>query len=44
LDQKSLHALRRGGIALLAHHVDVTFGEVTVIPLTNRIYSVNSKY
>jgi len=44
LDQKSLHALRRGGIALLAHHVDVTFGEVTVIPLTNRIYSVNSEY
>jgi hypothetical protein len=28
--QKSEHALRKGGLVLLAHHVDVTFGNVTV--------------
>ena len=31
--QTSLHALRQGGVGLLAHHVDVTFGDVTVTPL-----------
>jgi hypothetical protein len=31
--QTSKFALRRGGPALVAHHVDVTFGDVLVIPL-----------
>ncbi|MEX1239984.1 MAG: hypothetical protein WEB30_09705 [Cyclobacteriaceae bacterium] len=28
--QKSEHALRNGGLVLLAHHVDISFGNVTV--------------
>lgn len=28
--QKSEHALRKGGVVLLAHHVDISFSEVTV--------------
>lgn len=28
--QRSEHALRKGGLVLLAHHVDVSFGDVTV--------------
>ena len=35
IDQTSFHALRQGGVGLLAHHVDVTFGNVTVMPLTS---------
>lgn len=31
--QTSEHALRRGGIGLLAHHVDATFGDVTAEPI-----------
>jgi len=31
--QTDPHALRRGGPALLAHHVDLTFGDVTVVPV-----------
>lgn len=31
--QSSPQALRRGGVALLAHHVDATFGDITIIPL-----------
>ena len=31
--QASPHALRRGGLVLLAHHVDATFGDVRVVPL-----------
>ena len=31
--QVSLDALRTGGAALLAHHVDATFGDLTVTPL-----------
>lgn len=31
--QTSPHALRQGGVGLLAHHVDVTFGDVAVTPL-----------
>ncbi len=31
--QVSANALRSGGVALLAHHVDVTFGDVIVTPL-----------
>ena len=30
--QKSQHALRRGGVALVAHFADVTFGDVTITP------------
>ncbi len=33
IDQASQYALRQGGPALLAHHVDVTFGDVTVTNL-----------
>lgn len=33
VDQKSMHALRRGGLVLLAHHVDVTFGEVRIVQI-----------
>ena len=29
--QESLHALRRGGAALVAHHVDVTFGDIAIV-------------
>lgn len=29
--QESRDALRRGGAALVAHHVDVTFGDITVV-------------
>ena len=29
----SRHALRSGGVGLLAHHVDVSFGKVTIVPL-----------
>ena len=31
--QVSEHALRRGGVALLAHHVDASFGDIAVVPL-----------
>ena len=31
--QESEHALRRGGVALVAHHVHVTFGNITIAPL-----------
>ena len=31
--QVSVHALRKGGVAFLAHHVDGTFGDITVVPL-----------
>lgn len=31
--QTSEHALRQGAVALLAHHVDATFGDVAVAPL-----------
>ncbi len=31
--QASATALRKGGVALLAHKIDVTFGDVTVMPL-----------
>ncbi|HRX80342.1 MAG TPA: hypothetical protein P5307_14825 [Pirellulaceae bacterium] len=34
--QISTHALRRGGLALVAHHVDVSFGDVRVTPLTSQ--------
>ena len=34
VDQKSQHALRKGGVVLLAHHVDATFGDVHIIPIT----------
>ena len=33
--QVSINALARGGVALLAHHVDATFGDVTIEPLTS---------
>jgi hypothetical protein len=31
--QVSRHALRRGGVALVAHHVDASFGDITIVPL-----------
>ncbi len=31
--QVSQHAMRKGGVALLAHHVDVTFGNITIVAL-----------
>jgi hypothetical protein len=31
--QTSRDALRRGGIALVAHHVDASFGDISVVPL-----------
>lgn len=31
--QTSEYALRRGGIGLLAHHVDATFGDIIVVPV-----------
>lgn len=31
--QASKHANRKGGVALLAHHVDATFGNITIKPL-----------
>lgn len=31
--QTSAHALRSGGLVLLAHHVDATFGNVTITPI-----------
>jgi hypothetical protein len=31
--QASRDALRRGGVALLAHHVDASFGGITIVPL-----------
>jgi hypothetical protein len=31
--QTSRHALRAGGLALLAHHIDATFGDVTIQPV-----------
>jgi hypothetical protein len=31
--QVSAHALRRGGVALVAHHVDASFGDISVVPL-----------
>lgn len=33
--QSSEHALRRGGVVLLAHHVDASFGNVRIRPLGN---------
>jgi hypothetical protein len=32
--QVSGDALRRGGLALLAHHVDASFGDISIVPLT----------
>lgn len=32
--QRSRHALRKGGVVLLAHHVDVTFGDLLIEPLS----------
>ncbi len=32
VEQQSEHALRKGGVVLLAHHVDVTFGDVRIDP------------
>lgn len=32
--QTSATALRKGGVALLAHKLDVTFGDVTILPLS----------
>ncbi len=32
IEQTSDSALRAGGVALVAHHVDVTFGDVTITP------------
>jgi hypothetical protein len=31
--QVSREALRRGGVALVAHHVDASFGDIAVEPL-----------
>jgi hypothetical protein len=31
--QVSEHALRRGGVALVAHHVDASFGDISIVPL-----------
>jgi hypothetical protein len=31
--QVSADALRRGGVALVAHHVDASFGDIRVVPL-----------
>jgi hypothetical protein len=31
--QVSVHALQKGGVAFVAHHVDVTFGDVNVVSL-----------
>lgn len=36
VEQKSEHALRKGGVVLLAHHVDVTFGDVRVEEIGDR--------
>jgi regulation of enolase protein 1 (concanavalin A-like superfamily) len=33
VEQESVHALRQGSLGLLAHHVDVTFGDVEITPL-----------
>jgi hypothetical protein len=33
VEQSSEHALRKGGVALVAHRVKATFGEVNVVPL-----------
>jgi hypothetical protein len=33
--QESQYALRKGGVGLLSHHVDASFGDVTVIRLNN---------
>jgi hypothetical protein len=38
--QQSAHALRQGGVGLLAHHVDATFGDVQIINLSTAISSV----
>ena len=35
ITQTSEHALRQGGIALLAHHVEATFGDLSVVMLPN---------
>ena len=31
--QVSRDALRRGGLALVAHHVDASFGNIAIVPL-----------
>jgi hypothetical protein len=31
--QASRDALRHGGVALLAHHVDASFGDISIVPL-----------
>jgi regulation of enolase protein 1 (concanavalin A-like superfamily) len=33
VEQESVHALRQGSLGLLAHHVDVTFGDIAITPL-----------
>jgi hypothetical protein len=37
VDQKSQHALRKGGVVLLAHHVDATFGDVRIVPINSTV-------
>jgi hypothetical protein len=33
--QASRDALRRGGVALVAHHVDASFGDISIVPLVS---------
>jgi len=35
VEQKSQHALKKGGVVLLAHHVDATFGNVHIVAITS---------
>jgi len=35
--QISQYALRQGGCALLAHHVDATFGDISITPVEERV-------
>jgi hypothetical protein len=35
--QVSRDALRRGGVALVAHHVDASFGDIAVVPLGSTV-------
>lgn len=34
-EQQSQYALRKGGVALVVHHMDVTFGDITIVSLMN---------
>jgi hypothetical protein len=29
--------LRKGGVVLLAHHVDATFGDVRIVPINSTV-------